>query len=291
MTKRVAIGCTVGHDYSAFLPFVGLLWRDRIGYEPTFFLVGTYEEWNGHKYAYIPLLTLKSFKFHVEFVDHIPGAEDATVAQCVRQHAAAHPYPEDDLLICSDADLLPIRRDFYHTHDPDAHAIGLYYSNGYPGEESWHWPSCHYSMRVRTWREVIGLDAVGMQAALSRNFAEYGLEAKMAAKKADPAKNWGHVWFTDEFIASKKIKESRHFPHSVHFITRDGHPPADRLDRCAWPTDYDARNYTDCHSIRPIWSDDNWPRFRPLVEKLMPERLTWADQYRQCFREAMGVAR
>ena len=290
MNRRVAIGCTVGHDYSAFLPFVATLWRDRIGYEPTFFLVGSEIEWSAHRYAYIPYSYLIKEGFDIRFVEHIEGIEDGTIAQCVRQHAAASDYPLDDLLICSDADLLPIRREFYYTHDPDKHAIGLYYSNGYDSEKDWHWPSCHYSMRVSTWREVMGLD-VPLAEAMRLNFSDYGLVAKMEAKRLDPAKYWGHVWFTDEFVASKKIKASRYYIGSIHFIEREGHPPCDRLDRACWPATYDIAGLTDCHSIRPIWNDDNWPRFRPLLQQLMPERIAWADEYRTLFRNAMGVPR
>jgi hypothetical protein len=263
-----------------------MLWRDRIGYEPSFFLVGTVDEWEHQPRAAIILDELRHHELHVEFVDHIPGAEDGTIAQCVRQHAAAHPYPEDDILMPSDADLLPIRREFYHQHDPEKHAIGLYYWNGYPGEEDRHWPSCHMSMRVRTWREVMGLD-VPLREAMVRNFSDYNLSAKMAAKRADPGKNWGHVWFTDEFIASLKVKESRYHPHGINFITREGHPPKDRLDRSAWPAQYDVTQYTDVHSIRPIWNAVNWPRFRPIIEQTMPDKLAWADRYISDFRKVM----
>lgn len=286
MIRRTAIGCTVGHDYSFFLPIVAYAWRDRIGYEPSFFLVGTREEWEAHKYAHRPLSALMQGGFHVEFVDHIEGVEDATISQCVRQHAAAHDFPADDLLICSDADLIPIRREFYYTHDADRFQVGLYYSNGYQGEVN-HFPSCHMSMRVRDWREVMGLD-VGLAEAMKRNFAEYGLAEAMAAKRADPAKAWGRPWFADELIASKKIVESG---KSLQMIEREGHPPCDRLDRAYWPEKYDAASLTDCHSLRPGWSDPKWPRLRPLLEQILPERMGFFDAYRAHFRELMGVGK
>lgn len=286
MRRFVAIGSTKGHDYSAFLPIVGLFWRHRIEYEPMFFLVGDHAEWDASP-ARVAVRALDSLGMGITWVSHIEGVEDATISQCVRQHAAASSdFNPEDLLICSDADLVPLREEFYYTHDVQKYDIGLYYSNGYRDEVN-HFPSCHYSMRVSTWREVMRLD-VGLDAAMRRNFKDYGLAAKMDAKKADPAKNWGHVWFTDELVASKRIVESG---KTLQKIERDGWPPNDRLDRAYWPERYDIASYTDCHSIRPIWSDPNWPRFRPIIEQGLPSWLEWADRYRHDFRQAMGVGR
>lgn len=284
MKRLVAIGSTKGHDYSAFLPIVGAYWRDRIGYQPEFFLIGIPDEWEqGHTAVVLDALEMLGLNF--TYVSHIQDVEDATISQCVRQHAAAHPFfAPTDLLICSDADLVPLRKDFYYQHETEKYEIGLYYSNGYPGEKD-HYPSCHMSMSVANWRQVMRLD-LPLDAALKRNFSDYGLAQKMDAKKADPAKNWGHVWFADELIASKRIVESG---KSLQMIPREGHPPVDRLDRACWPNQYDARTLTDCHSIRPIWSAPNWPRFRPLIEQTVPAILSWADQYILEFRKAMGV--
>ena len=248
--RRVALGCTSGHDYSTFLPFACLLWRDRIDYEPSVFLVGTDEEWEHQPRTVVVLNELRHLGFHVEFVDHIQGVEDGTIAQCVRQHAAAFDYDPEDVLMPSDADLLPIGRGLYWTHDPDRFAIGLIYSNAYPGEEC-HYASCHMSLKVKTWREIMGLD-IPMKEAMIRNFSEYGLGAKMEAKRVDAKRNWGQVWFTDELVASRKIQSSKYYPSQVQMIPREGHPPRDRLDRSAWPAKYDVTQYTDVHSIRPI---------------------------------------
>lgn len=288
MIKRVAIGSTLGHDYSAFLPVTGLLWRERIGFEPTFFLVGTEQEWREHKYCSVVMRELDRFSFHYVFVPYMEGVEDPTISQCVRNVAAVYPYDENDFLIISDADLLPIRKEFYHQHDPEKHAIALFYSNAYPIDEFPHWASCHYSMKVKTWREVMKYEGSTITDALAANFKEYGLAEKMAAKKADP-KKWVDVWFTDELVASRKIAASKYYPDQIMFITRDGHPPKDRLDRASWPFWADISKLTDCHSLRPLWNVNCWPRLRPVLHELLPTHKEWLDQYRDDFWKAIGV--
>lgn len=289
MKRIVAIGSTRGHDYSFFLSIVGLFWRHRIGYEPDFFLVGTAQEWEqGHTAVVLDSLEYHGFNF--TFIPHIENAEDSTISQSVRQHASAHEmYGPDDLIICSDADLIPFKREFYYTHNVDRYPIGLYYSNAHPGQEMWHWPACHYSMRVKTWREVMKLSD-SIVGSLIKTFAEYGLAEKLKAKAVDPAKAWEPCWYTDQLTTSKNIVNSQYFSGQIQFIPREGRPPIDRLDR-AFPevwNKYDINQFTDCHSLRPGWSDGNWERFRPMIEQAFPDSLKWADSYREAFIKVMG---
>ena len=76
---------------------------------------------------------------------------------------------------------------------------------------------------------------------------------------------------------------------SIKRVNREGRPPVDRLDRAYWPEHIDISRFTDCHTIRPLWTEANWKRFRPVVEQVIPESLEWADDYIARFREAMGV--
>lgn len=267
MKRHVAVGCSTQHDYSAFLPVVGVLWRERIGYEPIFFLIGSYESWRECRHKTLVPDTLNQMGFRVEWVDAVEGVEDATVSQSIRLHAAAlDDLGADDLLIPSDADLLPIRKDFYCQHDIGRWPIASYYFNAYHNEERTHLPTCHISATVKTWREFMGLAGSDPRDCLLRSFDSRDLKTKIAAKQLDPKKSWGHVWFEDEFNLSERILRSRFWPDGVQRILRDGQPPKDRLDRACWPETYNPYVYTDCHSIRPFWSEENWPRLLPLFK-------------------------
>lgn len=287
MTRRAVIGSTVDHDYSFLAPIAALCWRDRIGFEPSLFLVGTEGEWHEHKYGRVVMGAVSRHSIHHVFVPKMEGIEDKTISQCCRQYAACHPFAADDYLMPSDADLLPIKKDFYLQHNTKTHPIALFYWNAYSGEEEFHWPSCHTPMNAGTWREVMGLELGKMRECMERNFAEYGYAEKHAAWKADPQK-WWPVWFTDEMIVSKKIKESQYYSQVLK-ISRNGQPPHDRLDRSSWPFFADPGRYTDCHSLRPGWSAPNWPRLAPFLKSVLPGHAQWLEEYRRDFRDAIGV--
>jgi len=276
--KRVVIGCDTFHAYNFFLPFVCHLWRERIGYEPLLYLVGAREAWRqGH--SAVVLDALDAGGWRTEWMDPVPGVLSETVAQCVRHHAGAlADLSPSDVLMTSDADLLPIRRNYYHQHDPSRHAIALYYSNVY-GDVG-HWTNLHMSFTVEALREVMGLTVSDVRSSMLTAFQQGGLYE--LAKKEDPTDRW----FFDERYPSAKIKASRFYPASVLKIPREGRPPKDQLCRGAnWPRSYDAADYIDCHSVRPGWTDMYWPQVRELLAQIMPDRLGWADAYRAAFWE------
>jgi len=283
MKKYVAIGCTQGHDYNFFLPMVREAWK-RVGYEPVFYLVGDWSK----PHAQVTKARITNGDTVYREIESVDGIEDATIAQSIRLHAAASiMFKEDDLIIPSDADLIPVRREFYESHDLANYDIASYYSNGYIGEGE-HFPSCHISATTKTWREFMGYGSKNPRDATVQTLEAFDIKEKMAKKKADPAKNWGWVWFADEHSVSAKIIASRFYPDRFQRIERQGHPPHDRLDRAGWPQHYNPATLTDCHSIRPGWCTSNWFRLRPLIEYLMPHSMWWVDQYRKDFLKAMG---
>jgi hypothetical protein len=298
--RRAIVSSTLGHDYSFLCPIAALCWRDRIGFEPSLFLVGTEAEWVNHKYGRVVMGAISTHSIHHVFVPHMDGVEDSTVAQCVRQHAGCHPFSEDDILTPSDADLLPICKEYYWLYSPEKYVAATFYCNAYRGEEHYHLPSCHFSMRAKHWRKIMGYSIEPIENAMSRTFNEYGLPEKMklwnaeverahAAKEPADSKYWWPIWFTDELTSSKKLIGSKYWPDQVLKVPRDGHPPKDRLDRSSWPYFANLQKLVDCHSLRPGWSGTNWPKLSPVLKALLPTHKEWLDKYRADFREAIGV--
>lgn len=279
MRKYVAIGCDTFHAYSFFLPFTCLFWR-RIGYEPILFLVGTFDnEWI-HQPSRVVIDALAEIGQEVRWIDHVPGVSSATVAQCVRHHVAAlKELSDSDLLMTSDADLFPLRREFFHQHGP--FPVALYYSNVYGDND--HWTNLHMSFSVGALREIMGIQVGDVRASMLKMFEDGQLDKLIQAKKDDPSDD--RLWFFDERYPSRKIIESRFYPRLVQKIPREGHPPKDQINRGPWLDTYTERDYVDYHAPRPGWADRYWPWFRPLLARFIPDRLAWADFYRTKFWE------
>ena len=55
----------------------------------------------------------------------------------------------------------------------------------------------------------------------------------------------------------------------------------DRIDRIRWPEKPSVVGMIDAHLVRPGYTDENWPRVRPLLaQTLSAKSLAWCDDYR-----------
>jgi hypothetical protein len=268
--NRVVLSSTMSDIYDFFLPISARIWRTRIGYEPLVFLVGTMKEWTqGH--CGVVLWELDRAGYHVEMVDHVPWVPDGNVSMSIRQHAAALGWlDEKDIVLVGDIDLFPLRRNFYHQNDLGKHPIVIYHAGMYNDR---YWPAYGPAMSVSAWREVMGLETGDLRASLLKTFRDGDIEGLIAAKNANYKDS--RIWTFDEEYASARIRSSRFYDG----ILRVGSSNEERLCRNSWPDGARADKYIDGHCPRPGWSAENWPKIRALLSQVMPEDLSWLDQY------------
>lgn len=266
--KRVVFGCTHSSTYDFFLPIAARIWRKRVGYEPMAFLVGPREEWErGHR-----AVVLHELGFPVEFVDRVPGVPDSNVCMSVRQHAATVPWIDgSDLMMVGDVDLLPIRKLFYHQHDPEEYAVAVYHADMYWDR---YWPAYGPSMTADTWREVMDLEKGNLRGSLLRTFEDGKIGNLIVANKKDHHDS--RLWVFDEQYASVRIRLSR-FANSILRIRTDD--TNERLCRNRWPGPVDASRYIDLHCPRPGWTNENWAKIRGVLEQVVPSEMPWMDDY------------
>lgn len=272
--KRVVLSCTPSSTYDFFLPISVELWRNRIGYEPVVLLVGTKAQWSvGHCGAVLDEILDSGCK--IEWVDHVPGVSDANVSMAARQHAPALSWLDPtDVVLIGDIDLFPIRKDYYHQHDPMEAPITIYHADMYND----YWPAYGPSMSVEVWRNVMGLIVGDLMGSLLKTFREGKIKDLIAANKADHRDS--RLWIFDEQYTSTRIKGSEFF-NSVLWIT--GHTN-DRICRNKWPADLNVQKYIDCHCPRPGWTDENFKKIRAVIAQVLPEELPWLDQYVAIYR-------
>ena len=267
MNKKtvVVLGCSQWRDYSVLLPITCLFWREVVGYESISLLVEDEKFWmSQHKRCKASLKALKDFAFDHVFIGNIKDREHSTIAQSARQHCAALPLDEELWLMMSDADLWPLKKDFYHTHG--SNPIQSLYSNGNHYQDL---PTCHITMQVKTWREVMQINPdFGLRNTLEVVF--------MNSLPEDGFKRWCF----DQFYCTEKIKASKYWKEGVEMIERPGHPPVDRIDRGNvqdWTSTFQSNKWTDAHLLKA--PEENWAKIRPVVEALIPQHLDWADKY------------
>lgn len=263
--KRVVLTSTPDSTYNFFLPIAERIWR-RISYEPIIFVVGTRKEWSrGHWKA-----ALEEVSGRVRFLSRIPGVPDANVSMSIRQHVSAlSEVAADDLVLVGDIDLLPVRRDFYHQHDPGKTDVCVYFSNTNKG----YFPAYGPSMTAAVWREVMDLTVGDLIGSMLRTFESGGIERLIEARRRDQTNN--ELWTFDEVDASARIKESRFGRNVVELPVEK----ESRLCRHSWPAVVDAGRYVDFHCPRPGWSSGNFEKIRAVIAQVFPEELPWLDRY------------
>lgn len=270
---RVVIGSCGRRDYSFLLPLTAMLWKKLIGLDPFLMLVGDWEEKERNRTA---LSALRYLEIEHVMIGTMPEYPEATLAQNCREHAAVYPFPEDTWLMCSDADLWPIRKEWYYKHETSSKSLALYYSNG---DHYSTFPTCHMTAQAKTWRQIMGYkEGDELVPTIKKNLDTWLQTYQAKYPKWD--RNFA-IWMSDQAMASDRIREWPGFPHDVAQYERVGHPPVDRIDRCQWPAGaLDVRDKVDAHIIRPADVQEAWPRVRELFSKLLPKWAQWAEDYR-----------
>lgn len=297
MKTIVSIGCTPDRDYAFLLPIVALAWRDVVGHEPRLLLTGTRDEWIERSPISLAALSYHSLRY--DFVGHDSGGRaDATLSQHVRYCIAAdESIPDDQWIMLSDADLLPIRASFYKQHEgvPEHVKMVSLYSNGdhFMGREETlrrhaakvpiqSFPMCHIAMRAREWREVYDLSSGNVTASTEQALAEIWPWVEACSEPGLAA------WCADQWDMTARLCRQPWFPEGALLIPRvavNG-PPNDRLDRSSpgtWRGPFDLSKWTDAHCHKDPASDANWTSLFGVIEDILPDMTVWALDYRDAF--------
>ena len=194
---------------------------------------------------------------------------DSTVAQLIRLYAWREIKHDNDYILTSDVDLLPLKRDFFYQDAPD-YKMHFYYGNIYVDQGEMKFPIGYLGGSRATWRELF-------PETYTQQLVQ-GLTAKKAQSQ--------EAWFFDEVVFGKKIEPLGIQPAHAEFkfgqvIRRNGCPPSDRLDRSAW--DWSGRgldSFVDAHCPRPGFGSA-WADILPVLNHVGIGE--WAQNYREEF--------
>lgn len=263
MPNRIVFASDTTPLYAFFVPLTCEMWQRVGGRLPTVMLVGDAATWQQESpvaYRYT-----QETGADVRFVAPVPGWKTGSVAQLARLFAFALPgIGDDENLMTTDADAWPLQAAAFQPRDK---AIYILRAGGW-----WHFPMGYIGTSAKVWREVMASQAQSVEEGLR--------EIDVTLQHQPPG--WGH----DESLVTRQIKAWPGFPDAVELVDRPNNCAGNRLDRVGWPAGpIDLAGYIDAHLLRPAWTDDDWPRMRwVLARYLPPERLAWADRYRDEFK-------
>lgn len=280
---HVTIGANEISDYQFLAPLTAMIWREVIGFNPIVMVVGN---WLDPKLGNISvnrgkaaLKALKDHAINIQYVMPMPDLETGRTAQQCRELVGCLHLPEQDWAMPADADLWPIRKEFYQQHQSKPGRVTSYYSNG---DHYQTLPTCHVTMELYNWRRLYNVNSGDdITAACYRNLHEWL-----------PIRKYWHqdmpftLWMADQGIVAHKVLN---LPEGFEKVERRGHPPVDRIDRNGWPTEpYSLDQYVDAHMPRRP-DEMNWPKVLFLFEKLLPHHAQWVREYHAEYTSLVGA--
>lgn len=272
MTTHVTIGANEIRDYEFLAPLSALIWRDRIGFHPIVLLIPS-STGPLQRRTLTAIDALREHDISSKVVQPVIEWETGRTAQQCRELVGCLDLPDNDWAMPADADLWPIKKEFYQQHQIHDGRVVSYYSNG---DHYQTLPTCHVTMQLHKWRQLYGVQAGDdITAAVKRN-----CDAWLPTRRWQI---WNHgmaMWMADQAIVSEKVEA---LPEKYIRIERPGHPPVDRIDRGNWQPLTDL--IVDAHLLRPSDQEPHWSKVRELFSKLVPQYLSWADDYRARYIE------
>jgi len=277
--KKVVLSCNFNLDYLFYLPIVTLLWQKYTGFQPIVYLVGSLKRWLTPSLELFVIKESRKLGAEIYFLPYISEYKDSTIAQLSRLYAACNVMYPNSYFLLSDIDMLPLSRDWFNTHVEGKTMDIKYPTCCGPG----NYPICYVGATSIIWREMMGLQ-LDTEIPIEKQI-EKQLQVDIAAG-GDSFIEWCY----DEQLLSKNIKAWTGHPDKCNINTRDGCPPHDRIDRSNWPTTIeDISKFVDCHSLRPGYTAENWPKILKLLTlKLTPSDLILIKQYQSNFIDQLN---
>jgi hypothetical protein len=270
MVNRVVLSSDANPAYAFYVPLTALMWREVGGYHPLVLSLGP-----------LPRIVIERTTEIIRNTDIVEvvkpdccGMQAAT--QLVRLLAYLAPGVEpDDWLLMGDVDAWPLLAEPFQRPLKEAH---LMYDAStqldIPGKTTPAYPMGYIAARASLWSTWMRVTATTLREGLEMLFL------------TEPVLTAGGV-NADEALITSRIKAWHGHPDRCELVPRSGFPCRGRIDRAAWPANVrkyihnDSAPPIDAHLLRPGWTDENWPRIRPLLELyLSPKWLAWCDDYR-----------
>jgi len=281
MEKHAVFSSDVKEIYSFYLPIDAMAWGE-IGYKSVILLIGDRSLWESRPRTSLVLHSLPP-GCRVEFVCQVPGQDVPMTARVCRLYAASLPdLPDDDYLVMSDADMVPISRSYFSSQDPSLD-VHVFSSNAYgPVTEAGvpvKFPMCFIGGRVSAWRTLTRHDGSGIDASLLRHFAPFG-DRKISFDNDELS--FKHMLVRSPLFQGEISRYGDGFRRgSVQLMLRErtkiGGHMFRRLEYGEWKM-LDKRHHIDSHFGNHL-GPKNWGSIVKIFETYFPKHLDVTKRY------------
>lgn len=202
----------LANDFYYFqIPLAVLAWR-RIGYEPVVIFVVTEKNLNPLLNKSIEYLNKLNTKY---LFLKCSNEYDKLIGMVSRIFIGLIPSEiinDQDWVIVSDTDILPINRNYYQVENFDSIRILNAYCCGnfeYKNKKYLMFPMAHIGMKKKIWKKILGLDEEGLSfssESMLKRLEEF-YDSKEKVKKNNQFGKGDEFWYTDQKTISIAIQE------------------------------------------------------------------------------------
>lgn len=266
MKKYVAISTDQNPKYLYFLPLTCWCWR-RIGWEPL--LMHVIEGFN--MLSDIELLALSHSGDITRWGIFKNQYKTETLAQVSRLYISSNHGFEEDYIMTSDIDLLPLSNYW----QPDFNNVTSW------GRDltDYHYPMSYIGMMQSKWNEVMVTpwsSDVDLNVYINRDLDHYIPKQK-------------NVWTTDQQIITERLLEygKEKITHINRGTDKRTGYPLGRIDRSNWRLDHPV--YVDCHLPHDILTNDaSFHKVMEMLHTVFPkEDFKWFVMYSKEFKKLL----
>lgn len=198
-----------------------------------------------------------------------PENKQATYAQCSRLYAAALDFPDDEVIIVGDIDMILIRTDFIVKSEHDF--FDIYGADLVPDGQL---PMCYAVGTVKTWRRFF---------TKGRTYQEC-LDAELGHEEMENMR--GNLWSRDQELLAKGVgelcfKHNRTNGQNPFALNRYDRDDAYLLNRLSFDT-------IDYHMPRPGYEETNFNQILTVLKYHYPqEDFTWLVDYNEAYKKLL----
>lgn len=272
MNKHAIISTDSNPSYLFLTPITCLCWK-KIGYNPIVLLVEDDKETVNLIQEYSDV-----FGYNIKKIKKVEGYRSCNIAQISRLFASTDSgFSDDDYLITSDMDMLPISSLWFNQQDWTKN-IHIYDAEELNYKRH---KICYIGMNKKKWIKVFDLKE---ETCIDKQINKF-LNSRLP-RNCD----WDSGWNLDELYLYECLNRDEDYPKNCHMIERGMNQYGlrnGRIDRGIWKNtlmQYVSSRTIDVHLPRNSYKDEIWKDIKIIMSLIFSkEEIDFFEEYKRKF--------